>query len=311
MASKAPFPIVAALAAIAIAYRNRRLIADDVMPRSPVGKQEFRYKLFELEDRFTVPDTRVGRRGVPSRVSFGYTEKTASTEDYGLEDAIPQADIDNAAEGYSPVNHATESLTDLVLLDREVRVATITTSDANYAGSQVQALSSAQQFSNEDASPIEVITDALDTPVMRPNVAVIGRQGYSALSMHPDIVKAAHGNSGDKGKATRAAIAELFELDDIFVGEGFVNIAKPGQAPVMTRVWGNTMSLLYRDQLATPQGMRATWGFTAQWGNRIAGQWEDKNVGLRGGQVVRVGESVREVVSAPDMGFLLQNVVPA
>ncbi len=310
MRGKTPFPVVAALVAIAITYRNNRLIADDVMPRVPVGKQEFRYKKFRKSEAFTVPDTLVGRRGVPSRVSFGYDEATGSTQDYGLEDAIPQSDIDNAPDGFSPVDHATESLMDLVLLDREVRVATTVTSAASYAPGNVIALTGAQQFSNPLADPVPLITEALDGVIMRPNVGVLGRAAFSALSQHPRVVKAANRNSGDSGKATREAIAELLELEALYVGEGFVNIAKPGQEPVIQRVWGNTMSLLYRDMLARPDGMRATWGFTAQWGTRIAGQWEDKNVGLRGGQIVRVGESVREVVSAPDLGVLLQNVVP-
>ena len=41
--SKANFPVNPVLTAIAIAYRNRRMIADDVLPRTDVGKQEFKY----------------------------------------------------------------------------------------------------------------------------------------------------------------------------------------------------------------------------------------------------------------------------
>ena len=52
-----------------------------------------------------------------------------------------------------------------------------------------------------------------------------------------------------------------------------------------------------------------TWGFTAQYGTRIGGKWEDKNVGLYGGVVVRVGERVVEQVVAKDVGYLLQNVI--
>ena len=32
-------------------------------------------------------------------------------------------------------------------------------------------------------------------------------------------------------------------------------------------------------------------------------------MGLEGGQVVRVGEKVRELIVAPDVGFLIQNPV--
>ena len=41
----------------------------------------------------------------------------------------------------------------------------------------------------------------------------------------------------------------------------------------------------------------------------MAASWEDRNIGLLGGKVVRVGERMKELVTAPDVGFLLQNVV--
>jgi len=52
--SKANFPVNPVLTAIAIAYRNRRMIADDVLPRTDVGKQEFKYLQHDLGEGFTV-----------------------------------------------------------------------------------------------------------------------------------------------------------------------------------------------------------------------------------------------------------------
>ena len=41
--AKAPFPIIPELTGIAIAYRNRAMIADLVLPRvTPVSKEEFK-----------------------------------------------------------------------------------------------------------------------------------------------------------------------------------------------------------------------------------------------------------------------------
>ena len=129
---KAPFPITAALTAIAIAYRNPRLIADEVLPRVPVGLQVFKYRKFALADGFTVPDTKVGRTSKPGQVEFGFTEVEASTKDYALDDPIPNADIENAPQGYDPVGRATENITDLIALDREIRVAAAVFNAANY-----------------------------------------------------------------------------------------------------------------------------------------------------------------------------------
>lgn len=86
----APFPIQPELTAIAIAYRNQSLIADEVLPRVPVGKQDFKYLKHAMAEGFTLPDTKVGRRSKPNDVEFSATEITASTEDFGLDDPVPR-----------------------------------------------------------------------------------------------------------------------------------------------------------------------------------------------------------------------------
>ena len=131
----APFPVTPELTAIAIAYRNpdASLIADDVMPRvRPVSTREFRYTVFDLS-HFDRPNTYVGRRGVPNEVSMGAMEETAAIEDYGLDEKIPQDDIDQAARMNRDLSgEAVEYIMNLVKLDREVRVANLVQDTANY-----------------------------------------------------------------------------------------------------------------------------------------------------------------------------------
>ena len=87
--SKANFQINPALTAIAIAYRNRRLIADEVLPRVGVGKQEFKYRKYDLSEGFTVPNSRVSRTSRPNQVEFSAKELTDSTEDFALDAPVP------------------------------------------------------------------------------------------------------------------------------------------------------------------------------------------------------------------------------
>ena len=307
--STAPFPIDPVLLAIAVAYKNPAMIADMVLPRVGVGKKEFTYWIFDLAEGFTVPDTRVGRKGQPNEVEFSATETTGLCEDYGLDDPIPNDDITQAPENYDPKAHATEYLTNLILLDREVRAASLVFGAANYAAANKETLSGTDQFNDfANSDPIEVISDALEVPVMRPNIMTVGQPVWAKLSRHPDIVKAAHGNSGDKGRATRAAVAELFELEAIYVGQSKVNNSKKGQATSIAPCWGKHMALTFRDMTANNE-RGTTFGFTAQYQDRIAGSTPDKNIGLRGGERVRVGETVKEVITANDLGYLIENAV--
>jgi hypothetical protein len=305
---KAAFPITPALTAIAVAYRNTRLIADQVLPRVPVGKQEFKYRKFALADGFTVPDTKVGRSSQPNQVEFGFAEVTDATRDYALDDPIPQADVDNAPDGYDPQGRATENLADLIALDREVRTSALVFNEASYAATNKTTLVGADQWSDPTSDPIGAILAAMDKCIMRPNVAVFGRPTFTKLAQHPAIVKAFNGNQGDSGIATRKFIAELFELDEVLVGEGWLNIAKKGQPVNLARVWGAHAAFIYRNQLAdTIYG--TTFGYTAQFGMRVAGAINDPDLGMRGGQRVRVGESVKELVCASDLGYFFQNAV--
>jgi hypothetical protein len=144
---------------------------------------------------------------------------------------------------------------------------------------------------------------------MRANVLVLGQAVWTKLRQHPRVVQAVYGTAQNAGVVNRAQVAELLELSEILVGQGFLNTAKKGQAPVLSRVWGKHAALIHRDGLADTRGNRTTFGFTAQWGERIAGTIRDPNVGMRGGTVVRVGESVAEVIAAPDLGYLFENAV--
>ncbi|MDR2551447.1 MAG: hypothetical protein LBD10_14750 [Desulfobulbus sp.] len=303
----APFPIQPELTAIAIGYRNTRLIADNVLPRIPVGKREFKYLVYNLADGFTVPDTRVGRKGKVNEVEFQATELTASADDYGLEDPIPQDDITNAPPNYDPVGRAVEGITDLILLDREIRVAGLVFNAATYVNKVT--LSGTSQFSDfANSDPIATIHTALDSCLMRPNVMTIGRPAFSVLCRHPKLCKAIFGNNTDVGIVTANQVAQLFELDEVLIGEAYLNTAKKGQAVALSRVWGKHIALTYRDRNATTRG-RMSFGYTCQFGSRLAGAWEDKNIGLRGGHRVRMGESVKELICAPDLGYFIQNAV--
>lgn len=310
MPQKRPFVSDPALTAIAVMFKNRKLIADLVSPRIPVGKRKFAYNTWSAEQGFTIPDTKVGRRSKPNQVTFSADRENSEVEDYGLDDPIPQDDIDEAPEGVDPLGTSTEYTTGLVLLDRETRVANQVFDPNNYAAAYKQTLAGTDQFSDfANSDPIGVIKEALDSMLMRATHMGIGRLAYSKLSTHPDIVKAVHGNSGDKGVARREAIAELFELDDIYIGEAFFNTNKKGQAPSYARAWGKHISLFYQDLSARETTRQMSAFFTAQYKDRVAGATPDPDIGLRGGMEVRVGESVKEVVTSDMLAYLIQDAV--
>ncbi len=323
MAPVRPFVVDPVLTAIAVGYRNpaAALIADLVLPRVPVGAEKFKWTEYPLEEAFNIPDAKVGRRGQVKQLEFGGTERTDSTDDYGLDSPIPNSDIEAAAiaraEGrstYDPEGHSTMMLTDTIQNIREVRVAGIVQDLNNYAATRRITLSGTDQFSDyANSDPIGVIKAGCEaTLVYTPNKMVMGRAVWSKVSSHPKIVNAVKGNITNAGIVTRQQVAELFAdygINEVLVGDAYYNTAKPGQNVSLARAWGKHISLLYINPLAQPEAGGITFGLTAQYGSKIAGRIVDQDVGLTGGVRVRTGERVKELIVAKDTGYLIQNAV--
>lgn len=319
MAPVRPFVVDPILTAVAIAYRNpaQALIADEVLPRVPVGAEKFKWTEYPLADAFSVPDTLVGRKGRVNKVEFGGTERTSEVDDHGLEDPIPNSDIDEARNArernvstFDPEAHATMMLADLMANAREVRVAALVQTLGTYAANRRITLAGTSQFSDyTNSDPIGVIKTGLEsTLVYRPNTIVMGQPVWSKLSSHPVIVNAIRGNLTNKGIVTRAEFAALFEVQRVLVGEGWVNLAKKGQPANLARAWGKHLALLHINPVARPDS-GITFGLTAQYGTKISGRIVDPDVGLQGGVRIRTGERVKELIIAKDTGYFIQNAV--
>src|SRR5574337_684555 len=275
-----PFPVDARLTAIALAYRNPdiALIADEVLPLTPVS------------------------------VEFTATEQTDRVVDHALADFIPNEDLEDDNQGVDPRGTAVAYLTNLVNLAREIRAAGLVFNTASYVAANQTTLSSGSQWNESGADPVAAIGDALDIPVYRPNIAVFGQAAWTKTRRHPKLVQAIKGTAQGAGMVSRQEFADFFELSAIYVGAGFVNTAKKGQTVATARVWGKHASFLYRDRAAGPQA-GVTFGFTGQAGSKMAGSIAEPKRGYSGGEEVRVGHRVKEIVCATDLGYWFQNCV--
>src|SRR5574337_394024 len=304
-----PFPVDARLTAIALAYRNPdiALIADEVLPLTPVSA-EFKWLKYDLGQGFTVPDTKVGRKSFPTEVEFTATEQTDRVVDHALADFIPNEDLEDDNQGVDPRGTAVAYLTNLVNLAREIRAAGLVFTTASYVAANQTALSSGSQWNESGADPVAAIGDALDIPVYRPNIAVFGQAAWTKTRRHPKLVQAIKGTAQGAGMVSRQEFAEFFELSALYVGAGFVNTAKKGQTVATSRVWGKHAAFIYRDRAAGPQA-GVTFGFTGQAGTKMSGSIAEPKRGYSGGEEVRVGHRVKEIVCATDLGYWFQNCV--
>lgn len=302
-----PFPVDPVLTSISLAYKNARYIADLVLPRVKVPAESFKYRTFDQATYLTVPDTNIGRKGVANEVELSFSERSANTVDHGLDQVISLKDIDAAkTQAYDPQQKSVEYLTELLALAREQRVARLVFSADTYA-SQVKQLDNAEKFDSDTSDPIDTIIQAMDIPFFRPNTVVMGREVFSALSRHPKVLRTVYPNADGNGIINAQQLSTILNVDRVLVGEARLNLAKRGGTNIQA-AWGKDLALLYIDPKAGVQDM-PTFGFTAEFGNRESRVIYDPNVGRKGANRVKVSESVNELVVAPNLGYLLQNVI--
>lgn len=313
MATQSPVPVNPQLTAVALAYRNQGMIADLVLPRVDAHDAFFWHK-HQKDAAFTVPDTTLGRKSEANEVEFTATRVDDSTQDYGLKDSVPVADL-RRAEGTNidPLANATENLTRLVTLDRERRVAGKVFSAANYATGNKVTLSGTGQWSDySNSNPLSAILTRMDTQIMRPNAVVLGQAVWTILRQHPKIVEAVKGTgagSDAQGMISREQLAALLEVENIYVGQAFINGAKKGQAMSLARTWGKHCALIYQEPVNNTENA-TTYGFTAQSGDGLrVREWFDEKVGSDGAHVVQVVDTVKEVITSDDLGFFFENAV--
>ena len=322
MVTPVPFSQNSRYTQIAMAVKPEGMIADLVCPRIAVESDKFIYTRLDHADLFSIPDASVGRKSEPTQVEFGSTDVTDSINDYGLDDFVPNRDIKAAASSggnFDPLATAVEGTSILLSLAREKRVADLYFNLASYDASLRTTLSGTSQWSDyTNSTPISAIIAQLDAMLVRPNMAVFGRATWRYLRSHPETVAMAlnkggtiAGGTAAKGILTIQQVAELLELDNIYVGESFFNAAKKGQTAAYDRLWGKHASFLRIDRnVRSVRGMAMpTFAFTAQWGNIFSGTIPEAKVGLDGGQIVRVGEYVKELISFSEAGCHFHNAV--
>lgn len=312
---KFPFQPSPQYTAIALAYTNREMIADRVLPRVPVTAREFKWDEHAKSSMFQVPSTLVGRKGQPNEVEFTAEEKTSSVLDYGLDDVVPIEDIEAAQgkPGLDPLGRATEGVTQLIMLDREIRTADLVFNPNTYpTGNKVQLSGNDQwnEYAQSVSDPVEDIMTAKESALMPYNVAVIGEDVWFKLRRHPKLLAAYYPvNASGGGIMTLQQFAELFEFEEVLIGRAYKATSKPGQNLTLSKVWGNHFAMMHRNPLASLRGNGITFGATAEYGTRFAGTMDEPKVGLRGATRVRVGEMTKELITASDCGYLIQDAI--
>jgi hypothetical protein len=258
---------------ISIAYRNPSYIADMIFPLVTVMKQSDIVPKYDQSHWFR-NGAKMRAPGTKSQ-GGGWTVDTSDTyfaarRSFRVE--IADDDRDNTDQPFNLDRDGTEFVTDKMQLAREVAFATDFFKTGVWGDDDTGGTDFTQWSDYASSSPLVDITryqDAVEGRIGRePNKLVLGKQVWSSLKWHPDLI--------DTIKHTQTAMmtvnlaAALMELESIMIGRAIVTNDEEGTAEASvtyTRVWGKNALLLYvpdRPSLMTPAA-----GYTFVW-QRVA-----------------------------------------
>mgnify|MGYP002700098282 CR=1 FL=1 len=299
------------LTAIAQGINNRALIGGLILPVHMVGRSEFKYHALDPSlESFKAGDDALAATALPNEARLAMASHTASTEGYGLVSHIAQKTVDEAPEGYDPIQKAAESITKRLWLGHELRVAAMVKAAGNYKTTQALGADGTKKISDATADLPAMLLEQLERAILRPNQLTLGRDVATKLRTHPSIVAAISASGTEKGIVKLEALADLLEVDRILVGGALANSSK-GKNHNLTNPWAGVFAGHYVDSGANPGMLEddATFGFTAMSLDFDVSESFSADRGPRGTTSVKVASEMVELVTAKDAGVLLTSVL--
>lgn len=294
-----------ALSNLSVQYQNAQMVGEKLFPALTVNKDSDKYFIYGKEDMRSYKTKRApGTRA--NKMDWSLSSDSFKCEEYALEHNIPDEVRNEADAPIKPEMDGTEMLTKALLLDQEVRIATLALTSGSYASGHAAA--AANKWDDFEASdPLEDIramAAKIHLSIMQvPNKLLLGKQVYDILRNHPAIV--ARLSDSATRIVTAQKLAELFEVEEVIVGGAKQITSVEGAATeASSYVWGKNVILAY---VGTPGLKTITFGQTfRRSGYRQVEKWREQPIKS---DVVKVADKTDEKIIASGAACLLSAVV--
>lgn len=297
------------LTGFSLAYKNSAYVADELFPALAVEKQSGKHFVYD-KGRFRVNDNLRGAGARSKEVTHNVSSGgTYFCEDHALKEFVTDEDRDNAVAPADPFQDATENVTEMHMIAKEVELAADLTSTS--VMSQNTTLSGSSQWSDyANSDPIADVRTGKQTIHaaihVDPNTLVLGKQVYDKLVDHPAFLERV--KYSQLGVMTPDLLARVFDVERVVIAAAGKNTAVEGQSDSMSYIWGKNAVLGYINPRVAPKSI--TLGLTYQWKTRKVERMRGVDEEDRKGTFIRVGDHYydQKLVSA-SAGYLLKNAI--
>jgi len=296
-----------AMTRVSIARRNESYIAGEVFPTVPVQNQSDKYFVFDRASWFR---NEAGPRAPGTRgpeVEYSISSSTYACRPVSATKTVPDEIVANADVPLQPMRDATDFVTDKVMLYVEVDVASEIFGGANWSASGANSgTSGSLQWNLAASEPLEQVEVMRETIIKgigrQPNVLLMGREVYTDLRNHPDILDRIKYTS--PGVVTPDILKSLFQVGKLLIGDAIYTTAADGASATYSYIWGKNVWLGW---VPTAAGlMIPAPGYVLSWKTRTIERFrreEEKTFAFR------CEMNYDCIVTCPDAGFELKTAV--
>jgi hypothetical protein len=290
-------------------YTPEGFIADQVMPRVPVGAESGKYPVWTREDFFRIDtDPLVPDRSETKEIDFTLSSESYSCEEYALRTSVSEREEAQAAAiGGTRLLRLRETkvqgVRDIIALHREKRVADLLTATGGLSNS-----STPSNNWNVDAATIEadIVTAkeaVYDDTGRVPNTIIIPWKVANAIATQQDIREILKYTVDGRqliALGEKVLPSMLWGLR-VLVPAVQATTSHEGASATFTDLWGDSVRVLYINP--TPDTERPSVGYTLQTRGFEVRTWreDDPNV-----ERIRVSDGIlEEKLVAPEAGYEL------
>lgn len=309
-----------ALSAFALEYHNPDLVGDKVFPIIESETKDIRYGVFDKLNQFQNIDDALAKDGEANEVGFGASLAYDMMTNYALKTTISREDTADAESFINTALDQVAVMRNILALRREYRQANLLYSKL-VAASRNVAGGNWGDLTSSSPDIVDKVRTKKNNAIYGFTHIVIPKQVYIYLERAPSLVNQWFvGNTGTK-ILTKAQVAECFGFkeENILVPDSRVSQTRrpgvvSGDLSALDRVWGPHVFLL-RLSNTIPNRMEpgTSYQFRRRWTKGVVGDnmqtraWYLPQKGLGGSDVVQLEYQSKDVVLAPEMGFVFTN----
>lgn len=299
------------LSSMSVQYANEEYIGEQLMPVVPVAKKSDVYYIYDKRMRLAYPDDRLGDRAQANEIGDSRSTASYLCTVYGYSNFLDVETLENQDAPLNEMVDLTEALSEALAFRRELRIATVMTTSANY-GSNTAAIAAANRWDTASGGTIiKNVQDAVKALWSgRGPSEIVGFTSYDVycvMSRNPAILDLFKYNGSSPGLATPDMIARFLGMNRLLVGKARKDTANEGQTASYSRVWSDVFGVVRVAK--RPNVRNASFGYTLRHGSPMATQWFDQVPGKAGGYWAKNTVSEDHKIVASDTGYLLTTVI--